>query len=200
MIDEYSFTKDFLISVGPHKASILSSLVEKQKSKVVVELGGYLGYSAILFAAAMLGKEAKEGGRVWSIELNSDFASIARQIIDLSGLSACITVLVGEAATAMTGLKSESKVTSVDLLFLDHAEDLYVQDFEVAEGLDWLKSGSVVVADNVVRPGAPLYREMVRAREGVSSEGVRGLIQPGDLEVSEGVNLDEGEGERKRIC
>jgi len=35
----------------------------------------------------------------------------------------------------------------------------------------------------VVRPGAPKYREFVRGKEGLRSEGVRGLIQPGDFEV-----------------
>lgn len=55
-IDDFSFSKDFLISVGPQKAGVLSNLVAEQKPRVVVELGGYLGYSAILFANAM--KEA----------------------------------------------------------------------------------------------------------------------------------------------
>jgi catechol O-methyltransferase len=45
-----------------------------------------------------------------------------------------------------------------------------------------LKKGTVIVADNVVRPGAPEYRELVRGHPGLKSEGVRGLIQPGDLE------------------
>jgi catechol O-methyltransferase len=52
----------------------------------------------------------------------------------------------------------------------------------VCEELDLLKKGAVIVADNVVRPGAPDYREMVRNHPGLKSEGVRGLIQPGDLE------------------
>ncbi len=40
----------------------------------------------------------------------------------------------------------------------------------------------MIVADNVVRPGAPEYRELVRRHPGLKSDGVRGLIQPGDLE------------------
>jgi catechol O-methyltransferase len=52
----------------------------------------------------------------------------------------------------------------------------------VCEELGLFNKGTVVVADNVVRPGAPEYRELVRGHPGLKSEGVRGLIRPGDLE------------------
>jgi catechol O-methyltransferase len=54
--------------------------------------------------------------------------------------------------------------------------------FQVCEELGLLNKGAVIVADNVVRPGAPDYRELVRSHPGLKSEGVSGLIQPGDLE------------------
>jgi catechol O-methyltransferase len=80
-------------------------------------------------------------------------------------------------------LKGEGKLTDINMLFLDHAEELYVSDFKLCEQLGLLKKGAVVVADNVVRPGAPEYRELVRGCPRLRSGGVRGLIQPGDLEV-----------------
>lgn len=52
-MDEFSLKQDFLISVGPQKASVLSDLIEEHEPQVLVELGGYLGYSAIMFAVAM---------------------------------------------------------------------------------------------------------------------------------------------------
>jgi hypothetical protein len=52
-IDDFSLHEDFLISIGPHKAGVISKIIAENKPRVVVELGGYLGYSAILFAAAM---------------------------------------------------------------------------------------------------------------------------------------------------
>lgn len=42
-----------MISIGAHKAGIMADLIAKEKPATVVELGGYLGYSAILFADAM---------------------------------------------------------------------------------------------------------------------------------------------------
>jgi len=151
---------------------------------VVVELGGYLGYSAILFADAMRRVVPSRTAelQVWSLEMSAEFAAIAEKLIEIAGLSDLVTVVVGPAEGSLRNLKKEEKLVGVDMLFLDHAEELYVADFKVCEGLGLLRKGAVIVADNVVRPGAPEYRELVRDHSGLKSEGVRGLIQPGDLE------------------
>lgn len=54
-------------------------------------------------------------------------------------------------------LAAEGK--KIDFLFLDHIKELYLEDVKVAEQLQLLKNGSsLVVADNVIAPGAPEYR------------------------------------------
>jgi catechol O-methyltransferase len=121
--------------------------------------------------------------KVWSLEMNAEFASISEKLIDIAGLSDIVTVVVGSAEESLKKLKNGGKLVMADMVFLDHAEELYVADFKVCEELGLLREGSVVVADNVVRPGAPEYRALVRGHPGLNSGGVRGLIQPGDLEV-----------------
>jgi catechol O-methyltransferase len=51
-------------------------------------------------------------------------------------------------------------------VFLDHDKDAYLPDLQriLAEG--WLHPGSVVVADNVLFPGAPAYRSYMREHDG----------------------------------
>lgn len=115
--------------------------------------------------------------------MNSDFAAIARHLIELAGLGDIVMVVVGAAEQSLRSLQAEGKMKAVDLLFLDHSEKLYLSDFKVCVELGFLGKGAVIVADNVVRPGAPRYRELVRRYPGLVSEGVRGLIQPGDFEV-----------------
>ncbi|KAK5173862.1 uncharacterized protein LTR77_002543 [Saxophila tyrrhenica] len=184
-MDEYAYQQDFLINIGEGKGRILSDLIAKQKPKVLVELGGYVGYSAIHFAGQML-KAANNPSEVhlWSLEFDANFAAIASELIALAGLKDIVTVVVGSADETLRKLKSERKLSSIDFFFLDHVEDLYEQDFKVAmDELKLLGPGAVVVADNVVRPGAPKYREHVRSRSDVKSEGVKGLIMPGELEV-----------------
>ncbi|THV50956.1 hypothetical protein BGAL_0129g00150 [Botrytis galanthina] len=198
-IDEFSLREDFLISVGPNKADILRDLVMREKPKMLLELGGYLGYSAVLFADAMVKAHGGDAGlKIYSLELDPAFAAIARQIAQIAGLDHIIEVVEGTAASSITSLVKEKKITNVDFLFLDHVEDLYERDFKVVEASGVLKRGAVVVADNVVRPGAPEYRESIRGDvkkdQGWESWGVRGLIWPGDfedeLEVSKLVGLE----------
>ncbi|KAK6606383.1 catechol o-methyltransferase [Botrytis cinerea] len=198
-IDEFSLREDFLISVGPNKADILRDLIMREKPRMLVELGGYLGYSAVLFADAMVKAHGgDEGLKIYSLELDPICAAIARQIAQIAGLDHIIEVVEGTAASSITNLVKENKITSVVFLFLDHVEDLYEQDFKVVEALSVLKKGAVVVADNVIRPGAPEYREFIRGdmkkEQGWESRGVKGLIWPGnfedELEVSKLVGLE----------
>lgn len=122
--------------------------------------------------------------KFYSLELNADFAAIARELISLAGLSDIVKVVVGTAEASLKQLVDDGELKEIDLLFLDHAEELYAKDFKLVESLGLLKKkGALVLADNVVRPGAPDYRELMRGLKGWESEGVRGLIWPGEFEV-----------------
>lgn len=126
--------------------------------------------------------------RLYSLELSPVFADIAGQLIALAGLSDIVKVIVGSADSSLKKLVNDGELKDVDLLFLDHdpPEELYLKDFKVVEQLGLLKKrGALVVADNVVRPGAPEYREFMRAKQGWESKGVSALIWPGELEVSQ---------------
>jgi catechol O-methyltransferase len=186
-IDQFAAQEEFLINLGEDKARIMADLVSKEQPKVFVEIGGYMGYSAILIADAMRGAhpDANAGElRLWSLELDPLYAAIAMNLVDLAGLRDIVRVVTGAAGESLARLKDEGKLVGrIDMLLLDHVEDLYIQEFETCEKLGLLAEGSVVVADNVVRPGAPEYREMVRRHPGLESYGIRGLIIPGEFEV-----------------
>eukprot|EP00435_Cladocopium_sp_Y103_P022324 s52_g5.t1 len=46
---------------------------------------------------------------------------------------------------------------SVAMLFMDHRGSLFHEDLESFQELDLLKDGAIVVADNVLKPGAPYF-------------------------------------------
>ena len=80
-------------------------------------------------------------------------------------------------------LKEDGIVEQPDMVLIDHVEELYIQEFQTLERLGMLRVGATIVADNVVRPGAPESREFVRGHGRLESKGVLGLITPGDFEV-----------------
>ena len=165
-IDEFAYTRSYLINVGDEKGELLDRAVARSSPRLVLELGTYCGYSALRIARAS-GPEA----RLISVEFSADNAAIARRILDHAGVSDRVAVLVGsigDGGETLTALEAEHGVDagSVDLVFLDHVKDAYVPDLDAILGRGWLHAGSVVVADNVKMPGAPEYLAYMREREG----------------------------------
>lgn len=165
-IDAYAYRHKFLINVGDRKGAILEQAVERVKPRLVLELGAYVGYSALRIARTL-----PERGRLISIEKNPANAEIARRIAAHAGVESCVAFVVGDLGddgkTAAL-LRDEHDVHpgSLDLVFIDHAKDAYVPDLQRILAAGWLHTGSVVIADNVGFPGAPEYRAYMEAAEG----------------------------------
>ncbi|KAG5955949.1 hypothetical protein E4U58_006838 [Claviceps cyperi] len=148
----------FTVSSSNFKISINA---KKTRQPVVqVELGGYVGYSAILFADAV---RAAGGKHFYCLEHNPEFFSIIRMLCELAGLGDFVTVIYGDSAEGLRQLKSQGLFTQIDLLFLDHYKPLYLRDLKLCEELGFVHPGTTLVADNVIKPGNPPYLAYVRA-------------------------------------
>jgi catechol O-methyltransferase len=150
------------MNVGLSKGAFITKIIAERKPSVMIELGGYVGYSAILFGDAI----KKNGGKQYlSIEKNPEMAAVATQLVDLAGLRDVVRVVVGSSNEVLTELISEKKeIDSVELIFMDHWQDLYLPDLWLLEDLKVLNPGvSLLLADNVIMPGAPKYLEWVHA-------------------------------------
>lgn len=163
-IDEYGHTRDFLMNVGMEKGRIVAEeLIPKYKPDLMVELGGYVGYSTLLFGAAL--KEA--GGRKYlSFEVSPRFAAISAALIQLAELDDIVEIHVGPCRDSLQKLRQSHAVGVVDMFFIDHAKVEYVNDLKLCEELGLVGPGTTVIADNVISPGAPGYLEYVRSSTG----------------------------------
>ncbi len=165
-IDEFARTKKYLMNVGELKGKIVTDLIAEVKPQVMVELGGYVGYSCILFANAI---RRAGGKRYFSLERNPEFAAVIASLADLAGLSDTIKVVVGSSETSIRRLHATKALQHVDMLFLDHYKPAYTTDLKLCEELTLDTPGSVMAADNVITPGNPPYLEYVRSS--VSEKG-----------------------------
>ena len=160
IIDEYGRTKKYLMNVGESKGKIVSNLISEVRPQTMVELGGYIGYSALLFGDAV----RKAGGkRYFSLERNPEFAAVIMSLVDLAGLSDIVKVVVGPSANSIQRLYQTGSLTHIDLMFLDHYKPAYTTDLKLCEELKLVTPGSVMAADNVIHPGNPPYLEYVRS-------------------------------------
>jgi catechol O-methyltransferase len=166
VIDEFCLTRSFMINVGDEKGEILDQAVRRVSPRLVLELGTYCGYSAMRMARVM-----PAGARVYSLEFNPANAAIARRIWDHAGIGDQVTVVVGtlgDGGSTIDRLRTEHGFDegTLDFVFIDHDKDAYLPDLKRIESERWLRPGSLVVADNVKFPGAPEYRDYLRAAEG----------------------------------
>ncbi len=165
-IDEFAYQDSLLINVGDKKGAILDAALQRAQPTTILELGAYVGYSAIRMA-----RRLPPEGRLFSVEFNEDNAAIARKIIDHAGLSERIEVVLGtlgDGGQTLGHLESVCGLTAggLDLVFIDHAKDEYLPDLQRILEKGWLHSGSIVVADNIKVPGAPEYHAYMKAQEG----------------------------------
>ncbi|ORX89356.1 S-adenosyl-L-methionine-dependent methyltransferase, partial [Basidiobolus meristosporus CBS 931.73] len=147
-----------MMHIGNQKGKFIDELIKERSTDVMVELGGYLGYSALRFSSIL-----PPNGHYYSFELNPEFAAIAQKIIDHAGLSSKVTIIVGEFKVTSQAFFSTYPIKQVDFVFIDHWKDVYVQDLKIIEELHWLRPGSIVVADNIIVPGAPEYKAYIEA-------------------------------------
>jgi catechol O-methyltransferase len=165
-IDAFARKQKFLMNVGDEKGAILDGVIERVKPQRVMELGGYVGYSALRIA-----RKLPPGGHLYSIEFNAANAAIARKIHAHAGASDRVTVVhghLGDGGKTMQELEQRHGFGSgkLDVVFIDHAKEAYVPDLERILNAGWLHPGSVAVADNVRFPGAPEYKAYMEAAEG----------------------------------
>ena len=148
------------MNVGDDKGKIVVALIEDVKPQVMVELGGYIGYSALLFGDAA----RKAGGRMfYSLERNAEFAAVMMSLLNLAGLDGFVKVIVGPSADSIGRLYAEGVLNHIDLMFLDHWKPAYTTDLKLCEQLKLITPGTVLAADNCIKPGNPPYLEYVRS-------------------------------------
>mmetsp|Transcript_27279 Transcript_27279/g.76162 ORF Transcript_27279/g.76162 Transcript_27279/m.76162 type:complete len:288 (+) Transcript_27279:142-1005(+) len=162
-IDKYCWEEgEFLMNVGDVKGQVLDEVVRKVQPSVAVELGTYMGYGAL-----RIGRLLPDGGRLVSIEKYEENARLAREIISYAGLDDRIEVVVGYVGDGgkTLSLLQANGITSIDVAFFDHSKDAYLPDLQSLEDNKMFHKGSVVVADNILLPGAPEYLSHVRNSE-----------------------------------
>ncbi|OOF99513.1 hypothetical protein ASPCADRAFT_393355 [Aspergillus carbonarius ITEM 5010] len=174
-IDEFGREKDFLMNVGRSKGAIVVKMITDRKPRIMVELGGYIGYSAILFGNAL--KQAG-GHKYISLELSPIFADISDTLIRLASLEDIVEIMVGPCRESLRALREIYPNLRLDMIFFDHRKVQYVNDLKLCEELKLVAPGTTVLADNVISPGNPAYLEYVRLSTKKKAEQAR--IQSSD--------------------
>ncbi len=126
------------IQVGPSEGRFLHLLVKLVGARRVVEVGTLVGYSAIHIARALA-----PDGKLWSIELSDQHASIARANLAAAGVADRVEVVVGAAREVLPTLTAHGPF---DAVFIDADKESY--DAYGRWAIDHLRPGGLVIGDN----------------------------------------------------
>jgi predicted O-methyltransferase YrrM len=122
--------------LGRAKARIIRRLIDRHRPRRAVEIGSFLGYSAIVIAGSL-----PAGGRLTCIEINELLAWLVAANARAAGLGGRVKVVTGDALRALPLLPGR-----FDFALIDAAKDDYLDYLRQLEPK--LLPGAVIVADN----------------------------------------------------
>lgn len=202
-IDTYCTGKQWMFHVGSDKgkevAKFLKQSIEcfsgnvdrKSGRFIVLDVGLYCGYSAILLASTIKEFAPNLDFQVISTEINPKHIGVAKRMICLSKMEEHIKVVqTGSVQTALA--EHVGSNSAVDFVFFDHAKEEYLGDLKALETGGYIRKHSYVCADNVIVSEAlATYREYVENLEDKGIVSTKLIF--GRLEYTE--NLKDGLGE-----
>jgi len=133
------------IDVSALQGRFLYLLARLHGARRILEIGTLGGYSTICLARAL-----PADGKLISLEIEEKHARVARENIEVAGLTERVEIRVGPALESLTRLQAE-KAGPFDFVFIDADKPNTGPYFERA--MEMCRSGSVIIADNVVRKG-----------------------------------------------
>ncbi|HOQ36465.1 MAG TPA: O-methyltransferase [Acetivibrio sp.] len=139
--------------VHPEVAALLKVIGLTLKPRRILEVGTAIGYSSILLSTIL-----EPGGKIDTIDRYELMVERARENIKNAGLSDVINIIVGDALDVLKCLNKQ-----YDMVFLDAAKGQYPEF--LPECLRMLKSGGLLVSDNVLYKGMVANDELVVRRK-----------------------------------
>lgn len=129
---------------GKLQGAVLTMISKMISPKLILEIGTFTGYSAICLAHGLAAK-----GQLITIEYNPEHAAIAKRSFDESMMRDKITLHTGDAKKIIPEISDV-----IDLVFIDADKEGYSTYYDLV--IDKLRSGGIILADNVLWSGKVL--------------------------------------------
>ncbi len=129
---------------GHLQGRVLSMLSKMIKPMHILEIGTYTGYSALCMAEGL-----QPQGKLVTIDINAELQDMVQGYFDKSEFKNQIEYHIGNALDLIPKLNED-----FDLVFIDADKGNYSRYYDLV--IDKMKSGSYLIADNVLWSGKVL--------------------------------------------
>ncbi|WP_235296560.1 O-methyltransferase [Portibacter marinus] len=166
---------------GPLQGQLLKMLVQLFKPKNILEIGTFTGYATLCMASGL-----GLGAKIYTLELEEEYAYFHHKYFVLSGLSEHIECIYGDANAFV-----ENTDLAFDFVFMDAGKKDYQSQFDLL--LNKMNSGGMILADNVLWKGRVLEEKKDKMTSQIDEfnayvqqhEAVENVILP----IRDGINL-----------
>lgn len=160
---------------GDDKAEILAhSMLSKPLTefKTMVEFGAFVGYTATRMGrtcqisyergyadGSILFEDSRMQGsnRITTMEIDPIHACICRHVLDIGKLSGVVECWIGQVKDLIPRLLEEYGYMNLNMVFMDQRGTTFHDDLSQLEEMRLMFPECRLVADNTVKPGAPVY-------------------------------------------
>jgi predicted O-methyltransferase YrrM len=135
------------MQIGPDQGALLALLVRLVGARQALEVGTFIGFSALSVAAAL-----PPDGKLITCDVNEEWTAIARRYWSEAGLADRIELRMGPAADTLADLLRAGGPDSFDFAFLDADKESNDAYYEVC--LRLVRPGGIIAIDNVLWDGS----------------------------------------------
>jgi caffeoyl-CoA O-methyltransferase len=143
----YAHYEDSAMLSGFFQGRVLSMLSHMIRPNVVLEIGTYLGYSALCLAEGLA-----DGGKVITLDIQEDTNAVARAFVEKTEYKDKIEFILAPAVNVIPNLNEK-----LDLVFIDADKPNYSNYYDLV--FDKLRPAGFIIADNVLWSGKVLDNE-----------------------------------------
>lgn len=136
------------ININPEDGKLLELLIKISKSKKILEIGTFYGYSTIWLARSI-----GNNGMIYTIEKDKESYEKAEQNFIEAKVMNKIQILKGRAEDILPMVTEK-----FDMIFIDAEKSHYIEYLNLSE--KYLKKGGIIVADNTLLSGAVYQAEL----------------------------------------
>ncbi|KAJ1951570.1 hypothetical protein FBU59_000081 [Linderina macrospora] len=152
---------DDVFSIVDYQGVFQSFLVSMVNAKRILEIGTFMGISAIFHANALKRSGVKGGADetgykpIVCLEISEQFAEVARSNFVDAGVEEYIEVIVGDANRSLAQLRD----VTFDIVFIDADKDSYKSYYDTAIGDGLLNRTGILIVDNTAFQSVVSYMD-----------------------------------------